>query len=425
MNGTDEKSLEQAFSLARERYAGIGIDVDEAIARLGSLSLSLPCWQGDDGIGFENSGAHRGGGIMATGNYPGRARNADELRRDYEAAFSLIPGRHRANLHSIYAETPGKVDRDRLEPAHFARWMDWAKERKIGLDFNPTFYSHPLATDGFTLSHPDRAVREFWIEHALRCRTIGEAMGRALSDVSVTNIWIPDGFKDSPVGRAEFRRRLAESLDTIIAGKKDPRFFRESVEAKLFGLGSESCVIGSHEFYLGYAQKNRLLLCLDLGHFHPTEQVYDKISSVLMFNEEILLHVSRPVRWDSDHVVTMDGELENLALEIVRGGFGNRVRVGLDYFDASINRIAAWVIGARNVQKAFLRAYLEPSAELKSREERGDYTWRLAWLEEAKSLPWQAVWDRFCLQSGVPVGSAWLDRVRDYETKVQAARVEA
>ncbi len=415
-------SCKQAYSLAKERYAELGIDTEAALARLEGLHLSLPCWQGDDGIGFENSGAAQGGGIMATGNYPGRARNADELRSDYALAFSLIPGRHRVNLHSIYAETKGKVGRDELEPGHFAAWMSWARESRLGLDFNPTFYSHPLAADGFTLSHGDPSVRQFWIEHARRCRTIGEAMGRFLGEPSVTNIWIPDGFKDSPVGRADYRARLAESLDQVISEKKDPRFYKEAVEAKLFGLGSESCVIGSHEFYLGYAQKNRLMVCLDLGHFHPTEQVYDKISSILLFNEEILLHVSRPVRWDSDHVVALDPEVENLALEIVRGAYEDRVRVGLDYFDASINRIAAWVIGARNVQKAFLRAWLEPTAALKKHEAEGDYTWRLATLEEAKSLPWQAVWDWFCEKSAVPLGTGWLGELRSYESRVQCGR---
>jgi L-rhamnose isomerase len=416
--------VEKAFALAKERYATLNVDVERALERLGGLHLSLPCWQGDDGIGFENSGGALGGGILATGNYPGRARNADELRQDYEVAFSLIPGRHRANLHSIYAETQVKVSRDALEPRHFQRWIDWARGQGLGLDFNPTFYSHPFAADGFTLSHPDPGVRQFWIEHARRCRTIGEAMGRALGGVSITDIWIPDGFKDTPVGRVEFRRRLAASLDLVIAEKKDERFYKEAVEAKLFGLGSESCVIGSHEFYLGYAQKNGLMVCLDLGHFHPTEQVSDKISSILLFQKELLLHVSRPVRWDSDHVVTLDPELENLALEIVRGDFLSRVYIALDYFDASINRVAAWVIGSRNVQKAFLRAFLEPIDELRAKEDEGDFTWRLAWLEEEKSMPWQAVWDMFCVRNKAPIGQEWLDVVREHERAVQRARGE-
>ena len=416
MSEKSEKNLEQSWLMAKSRFADEGIDAESALNRLDDLHLSLPCWQGDDGIGFElNAGDRRGGGIMATGNHPGRARNATELRDDYELAFSLIPGRHRVNLHAIYAETDRPVERDELEPRHFKQWMAWAREHGLGLDFNPTFYAHPKAADGFTLSHPDSAIRDFWVRHACRCRDIGEAMGRTLEDTSITNIWIPDGFKDLSVGRKEFRERLVESLDRIIAQPRDPRYYKEAVEAKLFGLGSESCVIGSHEFYLGYAQKNRLMVCLDMGHFHPTEQVYDKISAILQFNQEILLHISRPVRWDSDHVVTLDNEVENLALEVVRGGFEQRIHVALDYFDASINRVAAWVIGARNVQKAFLRAWLEPTATLKAMENRFDNTARLAWLEESKSLPWQAVWDWFCASHRVPVGIDWLKVVKATE----------
>ncbi|MGQ9515970.1 MAG: L-rhamnose isomerase [Anaerolineae bacterium] len=418
-----EQSIRQAYALAKERYAELGVDTDQALERLAGISLSLHCWQGDDVRGFEAPEAGLSGGIAATGNYPGRARNADELRQDLDTAYSLIPGRHRLNLHAIYAETGGrKVERNELQPEHFAGWADWAMENGHGIDFNPTFFSHPLADSGFTLTHPDAGIRRFWIEHGIACRKIGAYFGRTLGTPCITNIWIPDGYKDMPADRKSPRERLRESLDAILAEKIDPRFHRDSVEGKLFGLGSESYVAGSHEFYLGYAVSRGILLCLDTGHFHPTEVVSDKISAVLLFVDELLLHVSRGVRWDSDHVVTFTEELQAIMQEIVRGGFLERVHIGLDYFDASINRVAAWVIGARNALKALLIALLEPSQRLREMELAGDFTGRLALMEELKAMPYQAVWDYYCLQQGVPVGMRFMDQIRAYEASVLAKR---
>lgn len=414
-----ESQIEQAYALARERYAAIGVDADRALARLAEVSLSLHCWQGDDVGGFESPGGELGGGLAATGNYPGKARNADELRRDLDQAYRLIPGRHRLNLHAIYAETGGATaERDALRPKHFARWVDWARENGHGLDFNPTLFSHPLAESGFTLSSQDPGVRRFWIDHCIACREIGAYFGRELGTACVTNIWIPDGYKDSPADRSTPRRLLKESLDAILAQPIDWRYNLDSVEPKLFGIGSESYVTGSMEFYLGYAVMNRILLCLDAGHFHPTEGIADKLSSILIFLDEVLLHVSRGVRWDSDHVVTMTDELQAIAQEIVRGDYLERVHIGLDYFDASINRVAAWVIGSRNTLKALLMALLEPIDRLRDLERAGDFTARLAWMEEQKSLPFGAAWDYYCLQQGVPVGAAWLNEVRAYERDV-------
>ncbi|MDB6112770.1 MAG: rhaA [Pedosphaera sp.] len=417
------KSLEQAFALAQERYGSLGVDVGLALKRLATIPISLQCWQGDDVTGFENNTGELGGGLAVTGNYPGRARSPQELRADLEKALSLIPGRHRLNLHACYAETDNrKVDRNELEPTHFQGWMDWAKAHGLGLDFNPTFFSHSQAASGFTLSHRDAAIRAFWIEHGIRCRKIGAAFGEALGTPCVTNQWIPDGYKDTPVDRKAPRERLAESLDAIFAQPLDARFNRDAVEAKLFGIGSESYVVGSHEFYLGYAFEHRKLVCLDTGHFHPTEMVSDKISSVLTWLDEILLHVSRGVRWDSDHVVTFTDELQAIAAELVRGQYLDRVHLGLDYFDASINRVAAWVIGTRAVLKALLFALLEPIERLREFEDAGDYTSRLALLEELKSLPFGAVWDLYCLKAGVPVGEAWLGETKNYERDVLMKR---
>jgi L-rhamnose isomerase len=413
------KSLEQAFDLAEERYGNLGVDVGLALKRLAAIPISLQCWQGDDVAGFENNTGGLGGGLAVTGNYPGRARHPEELRADLEQAFALIPGRHRLNLHACYAETNGrKVDRNELEPTHFQGWLDWAKANGLGLDFNPTFFSHPKAASGFTLAHADPAIRAFWIEHGIRSRQIGAAFGEALGTPCVTNQWIPDGYKDTPVDRKAPRERLAESLDAIFAQPLDARFNRDAVEAKLFGIGSESYVVGSHEFYLGYAFEHRKLVCLDTGHFHPTEMVSDKISSVLMWLDEILLHVSRGVRWDSDHVVTLTEELQAIAAELVRGQYLERVHLGLDYFDASINRVAAWVIGTRALLKALLLALLEPIELLRRFEQEGDYTSRLALLEETKFLPFGAVWDLYCLKAGVPVGEAWLNDIKRYEREV-------
>jgi L-rhamnose isomerase len=370
-----------------------------------------------------------GGGIAATGNYPGKARNAVELRRDLDKAYSLIPGTHRLNLHAIYAETGGKkVERNELQPEHFSNWAEWAKENDHGIDFNPTFFSHPLADDGFTLASYDPGVRAFWIEHGIACRKIGEHFGRVLGTPCVTNIWIPDGLKDTPVDRRAPRQLLKESLDLILAERTEPRYNLDAVECKLFGLGSESYVVGSHEFYLGYAidraasSKENVLLCLDSGHFHPTEVISDKLSAVLLYLEEVLLHVSRGVRWDSDHVVTLSDELQALMQEIVRGGFLERVHIGLDFFDASINRVAAWTIGTRNALRALLMALLEPIDQLRALEIDGDYTARLALLEELKGMPFGAVWDAHCQRQAVPVGFGFMDEIRAYEAQELAGR---
>lgn len=416
------QQVEAAYHLAKERYGAIGVDTEQTLQRLATVALSLHCWQGDDVGGFEDPGRGLSGGIMATGNYPGKARTADELRADLDKAYSLIPGTHRLNLHAIYLETDKKVERNAIEPKHFARWVDWAKANRHGLDFNPTCFSHPLADSGFTLSHPDKAVRDFWIEHCSASREIGAYFGRELGTPAVTNVWIPDGYKDTPADRAAPRERLAESLDKVFEKPLDPRHNLDAVESKLFGIGSESYVVGSHEFYLGYAVSRQKLLCLDTGHFHPTESIADKISSALLYVPALLLHVSRGVRWDSDHVVTLTDELQAILQEVVRGDYLDRVHIGLDFFDASINRVAAWVIGARNTLRALLLALLEPTAQLRQLELAGDYTARLALLEELKGLPSGAVWDYYCLEQGVPVGRQFLDEVRAYEKTVLAAR---
>jgi len=411
-----EQLIERAFAAAKDRYADLGVDVDQALTRLAGVAISLHCWQGDDVGGFEGTGEALSGGIAVTGNYPGKARTPDELRADLDQAFALIPGTHRLNLHASYAETGGRrVERDEVRPEHFRGWIDWAKSRKIGMDFNPTFFSHPKAADGFTLAHRDPGIRKFWVDHGIASRRVGAAIGAALGSPCITNIWIPDGSKDTPVDRKGPRERLAESLDEIFTEAIDPRLGKDAVESKLFGLGSESYVVGSHEFYLGYAVANDTVLCLDAGHFHPTETISDKVSAVLSWLEEILLHVSRGVRWDSDHVVTLTDELQAIAQELVRGDYLGRVHVGLDFFDASINRIAAWVIGTRAMLKALLMALLEPTALLREREDAGDLTARLALLEEFKSLPAGAVWDYYCLKQSVPVGPDWLEVVRNYE----------
>jgi L-rhamnose isomerase len=419
-----EEKIEQAYLLAKERYASLGVDTDRVLNALEPISLSLHCWQGDDVAGFENTGEGLSGGIAATGNYPGKARNADELRRDLDVAYKLIPGRHRLNLHALYAETNGKrIERNELLPEHFVAWSDWAKANNHGVDFNPSLFSHPKAASGFTLASYDKTIRNFWIEHCIASRKIGEAFGRALGTPCVTNIWIPDGLKDSPANRRTPRELLKNSLDRILEEKIDPSFNLDAVEGKLFGIGSESYVVGSHEFYLGYAITNRVLLTLDSGHFHPTETIADKISAVMMYVPELLLHVSRGVRWDSDHVVTLSDELQTIAQEIVRGGYVNRVHIGLDYFDASINRIAAWVIGARNALRALLLALLEPYDQLKQLEVMSDYTSRLTLLEELKGMPFGAVWDYYCLKQGVAVGYAMIDAIKEYEERELAKRV--
>ncbi|MFC1782488.1 L-rhamnose isomerase [Planctomycetota bacterium] len=415
---------EKAYKLAQERYAIWGVDTEAALKNIRQIPISLPCWQGDDVGGFETPDAKlNGGGIQATGNYPGKARTLGELYDDLDKALSLIPGQHRVNLHASYLENNIKfVDRNEITIEHFQSWIDWAKSRGIGLDFNPTFFSHPKADEGFTLSSSDDGLRQFWIEHGIACRKIAAEVGKQLGSPCVCNVWIPDGYKDTPIDRLGPRQRLFQSLDTIFAENFSREHLLDSVESKLFGIGSESYVVGSHDFYLGYAISRGILLCLDTGHYHPTEQVADKISSVLMYLDEILLHVSRAVRWDSDHVVTLSDELQALAEELVRGNFLERTHIGLDYFDASINRIAAWVIGARNMIKALLLAFLQPLEQLRVLESKGDFTARLALLEEHRTLPAGAVWDYYCLKHNVPVGSAWLDEVRAYEKSVLAHR---
>jgi len=422
-NNPSEKHIHDAYALARERYAQLGVDTGKALETLEQVSLSLHCWQGDDVGGFEAPGGELGGGLAATGNFPGKARNAMELRRDLDKAYSLIPGKHRLNLHAIYAETGGKkVERDQLLPEHFSTWVDWAKAGGHGLDFNPTLFSHPKAADGFTLSNYDDGIRKFWVDHCIACRKIGAYFGQQLGVTCVTNIWIPDGYKDTPVDRKTPRLLLKKSLDEILAEKIDARYNLDAVEPKLFGIGSESYVTGSMEFYLGYAVSKQVLLTLDSGHFHPTEGIADKLSAVLVYLDEVLLHVSRGVRWDSDHVVTLTDDLEAIAQEIVRNGFLKRVHIGLDYFDASINRVAAWVIGARNTQRALLLALLEPIDKLRAMEQAGDFTSRLGMLEELKTLPAGAVWDYFCLQQNAPVGASFIDEVKNYEQQELSKR---
>jgi len=413
------KAVESAYRLAQERYASLGVNTEAVLKKLAKVPVSLHCWQGDDVGGFENFGGALTGGIVSTGNYPGKASTPEELRADASKALSLIPGTHRLNLHAFYGEFGGKkVDRDAIEVRHYQNWIDWALSLGIGLDFNPTCFSHPKSASGFTLSSADKSVRKFWIEHCQRSREIGSAMGKAVGSATVTNIWIPDGMKDMPADRRGPRERLEESLDTIFAKKLNPKHNLDAVEGKLFGIGTESYTVGMHEFYLGYAVKNQKLVCLDAGHYHPTESMADKISSVLCFVPEILLHVSRGVRWDSDHVVTLNDELHSIAQELVRGGYLARTHIGLDFFDASINRLAAWVIGTRNMLRALCIAMLEPYEEYKKLEREGDYTSRLALMEEAKTLPFGAVWDHYCLTQGVPVGEAWLSEVRVYESEV-------
>lgn len=412
----------QAYELARERYASLGVDTEQALAKLSNISISLHCWQGDDVSGFEDPDRGLSGGILATGNYPGKARTADELRKDLDKVYSLLPGKHRLNLHAIYLETDVKVERNQIEPKHFAGWVDWARANQHGLDFNPTCFSHPLADDGFTLSHANKKIRQFWIEHCIASRQIGAYFGTELGTPAITNIWIPDGLKDTPADRTSPRERLKAALDEVFATPIDPSHNLDAVEAKLFGIGSESYVVGSHEFYLAYAATNGNLLCLDSGHFHPTESIADKISSTLLFVPELLLHVSRPVRWDSDHVVTFTDDVQAIMLEVVRGDYLDRVHFGLDFFDASINRVAAWTIGTRNTLQALLFALLDPSDRLRQLERDGNYTERLALMENLKTMPFGSVWDHYCAQQEVPVGMAYMDEIKAYEQTELASR---
>jgi len=389
-----------AYASAKEIYVNIGVDTEAAIARLDTIPISVHCWQGDDVRGFEGS-EDLTGGIQATGNHPGRAKTADELRANLDKALALIPGAAKINLHAIYGDVKG-VDRDEITPEHFKTWADWAVERGLGLDFNPTLFSHEKSADGLTLSHPDGKIRAFWIEHCKRSREIGEYFGKRTGQPSVVNVWIPDGYKDIPADRLAPRRRLEEALDEIFAKKYDPAYVIDAVESKLFGIGVESYTVGSHEFYMGYSVKNQVALCLDAGHFHPLEYISDKISSASLFVEKLLLHVSRPVRWDSDHVVLLDDELMAITQEIIRHNLLDRVHIGMDFFDGSIDRIMAWAIGGRNVRKGLLLALLEPFAQLRKAEAGLDFTKRLLMLEEKKMLPWQAVWNEYCVRKGAP-----------------------
>ncbi len=417
-----ESRVEKTYGLARERYAEMGVDTEKALAVLEKVTLSLHCWQGDDVRGFEGAG-ELSGGIQVTGNHPGAARTPEELRADLEKAYALLPGRHRLNLHAIYGDFRGKpADRDAIGPEHFQGWADWARQKQLALDFNATCFSHPKAADGFTLSHPDEAVRRFWVEHVRRCRRIGAWFGRELGSPSVHNLWIPDGSKDAPADRWGYRARLADSLDRVFEEKLPAAELVDAVESKLFGIGSESFVVGSHEFYMGYALSRGKLLCLDMGHFHPTESVADKLSAVMQFADGLLLHVSRGVRWDSDHVVLLDDSLQALANEAVAGGRLDRIRFALDFFDGSINRVGAWVLGARATQKALLAALLSPADELRKAEAAGDGFSRLSLAEEAKSLPHGAVWDWYCQKAGVASDAAAREEIAAYGRKVAKER---
>ena len=415
----NEQKIKQAYELAVERYASLGVDVEKAMELLGQVSLSMHCWQADDVTGFESEGS-LSGGIQATGNYPGKARNIDELRADILKAVSMIPGNHRLSLHEIYGDFGGKfVDRDQVEPAHFESWMQWAAENNMKLDFNSTSFSHPKSGD-LSLANPDEGIRNFWIEHTKRCRAIADEMGKRQGDKCVMNLWIHDGSKDITVNRMKYRALLKDSLDKIF--EQDYEHMLDSIESKVFGIGLESYTVGSNDFYIGYAAQKNKLVTLDTGHFHPTESVADKVSSLLLYVPELLLHVSRPVRWDSDHVTIMNDDTMDLCKEIVRCDALNRVHVGLDYFDASINRSGAYVIGSRATQKCLLQALLEPLHLLREYEAKGQGFERLALLEECKSLPWNAVWDMFCLKHGVPVGESFIAEVQKYEAEVTSKR---
>lgn len=419
---TDSQKIETAFRMAVEQYESLGVDVHSALDRIRGVAISVHCWQGDDVRGFEDGAGDLGDGLAITGNYPGRARTADELRGDLEMAYSLIPGKHRLNLHALYGEFHGPVDRDEIGVEHFRGWMDWSKYQDVKLDFNPSFFSHDKANDGYTLAHADSGIRQFWIDHGIACRKIAAAMGEVQNSPCIDNFWVPDGSKDTPANRKAPRERLAASLDEIFREQLSAAHTLDAVECKLFGIGSESYVVGSHEFYLGYAMSRDKVLCMDAGHFHPTEVISDKISSAMLYIPELLLHVSRGVRWDSDHVVTYTDELQSIMQEIVRGDYLDRVHIGLDFFDASINRVAAWAIGTRNALKAALAALLEPTKMLTQLEREGDFTGRLALLEEQKMMPLGAVWDHYCESVGVPAGLEWLEKVREYESNVQCLR---
>jgi L-rhamnose isomerase len=416
-------NIQKAYDLAKEQYAEMGVNTETVLQKLDTTAISMHCWQADDVSGFENPDASLSGGIQATGNYPGKASTIEQARQDYEKAMSLLPGKQRLNLHAIYGDfRSGKADRDQIGTKQFESWVEWAKGMDIGLDFNCTLFSHPKADSGFTLSDNDPAIRAFWVEHVKRCRDISAYIGKELGKRCVHNIWIPDGSKDLTVSRFKHRAHLKDSLDKILAVKQDPKLMADAVEAKLFGIGVEAYTVGSHEFYLGYAVKNDMMLCLDIGHFHPTEQVSDKVSAVFQFIPELLFHVTRPIRWDSDHVVTLSDEIKALFEEIVWADKLDKVNIGLDFFDASINRIGAYVTGVRAAQKAILLALLNPTTKLREYDDKGQNFERLALLEEAKSMPFGAVWDYYCLTKNVPVGKAYIEEIQKYEREVLGRR---
>ena len=410
--------INQYYKFAKEMYGASGVDTDSVLANLKKIKVSMHCWQGDDVAGFLNKSSELTGGIQVTGNHPGRAKTPDQLRTDISKALSLIPGKHKLNLHAIYADTPENIDLDQLEPKHFESWLNFAKENELGLDFNPTFFSHPKAADGFTLSNANSATRAFWVEHGKRSRKVANHFGKELGQAAINNIWIPDGFKDRPIDRLAPRQRLLDSLNEILKDKYE--HMEDALESKLFGIGAESYTVGSHEFYAGYAAKNNTYLCLDSGHFHPTEMVSDKLSAVSLFAKGILLHVSRPVRWDSDHVVILDDELQEIANDLVYNNLLDKTAIGLDFFDASINRIAAWVIGVRATLKALMKAMLMPHGALQKAEQEGDFTTRLALVEEMKTYPFGIVWDYYCHINNIP--RDWLKEVKSYETNVLSKR---
>lgn len=419
-----EELVKKAYEAAKSRYEAIGVNTDEIIETLNQQSISIHCWQADDVIGFENPDGELTGGIQTTGNFPGKSRSIEELRSDLEKALSLLPGKHRISLHAIYGDFGGEfVDRDKVEPKHFQSWIDWAKKNDVKLDFNSTFFSHEKSTSGYTLSDFDPEIRKFWKDHLRQCRKIAAEIGRQQGDACIHNIWVPDGEKDKTVSRYEHRKLLEESLDEVLAEKISTEYLKDCVECKLFGIGSESYVVGSHEFYMGYTVKNNMMLTLDAGHFHPTETISDKLSTMLLFVPEINLHVSRPERWDSDHVIILNDELLAISQEIVRSGQMDRIKVGLDYFDASINRVGAYVVGVRSQQKAMLQALLEPTDKLRKFEKENKNFERMAYLEELKSMPWSDVYDYYCLQQGIAVGSDYITQIQDYEVNVTSKRV--
>lgn len=420
----NKNQIEEAYQLAKTAYAELGVDTDAVLEQINQVVISLHCWQTDDVGGFETPDATlSGGGIQATGNYPGKASSISEMRQDLEKVLSLLPGSQRLNLHAIYGDFDGElVDRDQIEPKHFQSWIDWCKQQGIGMDFNATCFSHPKAADDFTLSSKNEVNRRFWVEHVKRCRAIAAEVGKQLGTPCIHNTWIPDGSKDTPIDRNGHRTLLKQSLDEAMSIDYPKEYMKDAVESKLFGIGAESMTVGSHDFYLGYAIQNNKLICLDNGHFHPTEQVGDKLSACLQFVDEVLLHLTRPVRWDSDHVVTLNEEVQLIASEVIRNNFLDRVNIGLDFFDASINRIGAYVVGTRAAQKAFLIALLEPTDQLKSLEEKGQLFERLALLEELKTKPFGAIWDYYCLKEGVPVGEDFIKTIQHYETELLSKR---